>query len=285
MGNSIDFIGGSCETAESIAFGIGAFFKNFNFGEDITGDPDTYDTALAAGKCLGATQGGGGFNAVPKITEVPIDNMSPLKIIDGWDVDMNANLIEVTPETLALALGTGIVTDHNEKYLMIKAKRSIDNSDYISNITYIGRNAASNEPMMIQIFNAVSIEGLKLTFAQGAAAVLPIKFTSQVDFCKNPQFRAYAPFAIYYPKKLNAVTVDELTDGDTTISGMGMPGAKIYISGGTIPANTETIVDTDKAWIVSIPKQESGVNITVRQEYQGRISPDTTVLVKMAVTD
>ena len=44
--------------------GAGAYFKNFNV------ETDTFSSAVAAGKLLGATQGGGTFTAKPTITPV-----------------------------------------------------------------------------------------------------------------------------------------------------------------------------------------------------------------------
>ena len=54
------------DTTKHIQLDAGAFFKNF--------DPatDTYATAKTAGKCLGATQGGGEFSAMPALPLIAV---------------------------------------------------------------------------------------------------------------------------------------------------------------------------------------------------------------------
>lgn len=54
------FSGFTKSTQEHLLLNAGAYFKNYEV------EKDTYDTAVAAGKLLGATRGGGQFNAVPR---------------------------------------------------------------------------------------------------------------------------------------------------------------------------------------------------------------------------
>jgi hypothetical protein len=70
-----NFTGANCDTYESLAIGAGVFFMNFDLGND------TYDSAMAEGKCLGATQTGGNFAAIPTFDEIPIDGADPYRYI------------------------------------------------------------------------------------------------------------------------------------------------------------------------------------------------------------
>ena len=54
------YSGFTTETAKSLLLNAGAYFKNFNVGTD------DFDSAVAAGKLIGATKGGGEFSAVPE---------------------------------------------------------------------------------------------------------------------------------------------------------------------------------------------------------------------------
>ena len=55
------YSGFTTDTSKSLLLNAGAFFKNFVVGTD------TFDGAVAGGKLLGATKGGGEFSAVPEI--------------------------------------------------------------------------------------------------------------------------------------------------------------------------------------------------------------------------
>lgn len=204
-----NYNGASCETAQSLFIGAGAFFKNYDFKND------TFDKAMAAGKCLGATQGGGAFSAIPTMAETKIDGADSIPHIEGWVVQMSAQIIELKPETIALALGTGVITQKSETYWSIKAQRHISPEHYLDNITYVGTVSGSDEPFIIQIFNAISQTGLTLTTNGTTGSPITIKFISRVDICKNPEFLEFVPFEFFFPKRLASVKLNLLTDTDT----------------------------------------------------------------------
>ena len=61
------FNGITAGTPKNLQLDAGAFFIGFEVGKD------TYASAKKAGKCLGATQGGGTFTAKPTIRTVDVD--------------------------------------------------------------------------------------------------------------------------------------------------------------------------------------------------------------------
>lgn len=270
-----NYSGATCETAQSLFIGAGAFFKNYNF------ETDTYDKAMAAGKCLGATQGGGTFSAIPTMAETKIDGADPIPRIEGWVVQMSAQIIELKPDTIALALGTGVVTQKNETYWSIKAQRHISPEHYLENITYVGTVSGSSEPFVIQIFNAISQAGLTLTTNGTVGSPIKVEFTSRIDVCKNPEFLEYVPFEFFFPKRLESVKLNPVNDDDTAVTGTGVPGATVYVTGGTIPENTSCIVEANKEWSVAIPKQNVGTMITAWQEMSGKKSLTVSTIVKI----
>lgn len=185
------------ETAENLLLDAGAFFINFDV------EADTFETAVTAGKLLGATRGGGQFSAVPGIRNIEIDGVKGaakgLTVIDSWEVKMTANVLEVTKEGLSKALTSSEVdSSTNENYNIIKAKNYIDLTDYIDNITFVGKLSGADEPVIIQIYNALNTTGLTLQTQDKNEAVIAMEFQGHYDAedLDNP------PFAIYYPKEV-----------------------------------------------------------------------------------
>lgn len=186
------------ETKENLLTGAGAFFKNFHVGVD------TYESAKADGKLIGATQGGGEFKAVATIRQIEVDGVSGkakgLELVDSWEVSQSMNLLETTPETLKLALGAAdIDTVSNGEFNVISGRSEIIDEDYLDNLTYIGTITGSNTPVIIQIFNALSTDGLSIKTEDKKEAVLAVTVYGHYteDDLDSP------PYRIYYPKKSN----------------------------------------------------------------------------------
>lgn len=196
MKKSKTYSGFNDKTAEKLLLDAGAFFKNFTVGTD------TYDTAVEAGKLIGATRGGGKFDAKPNIRAIEVDGVKGrakgLQVIDYWDVMMEASVIEVDPATLKLGLCASTAgEDSVEDYDVIVAKNYIEIEDYIENITYIGKISGKEKPVIIQIYNVLNVQGLTLNVKDKDEAVIGLQFVGAYDPSKldNP------PFKIFYPKK------------------------------------------------------------------------------------
>lgn len=199
------YTGYTSETPKSLLLDAGAFFKNFYVGTD------TFESAKAAGKLLGATSGGGSFSAIPTFRKIEIDGIKGsakgLQVLDEWAVTLTANVKEVKRSTLEAALATTSVdTSTSADYDIISARNTLELTDYIDNITWVGRLAGTNKPAIIQVYNAFSGSGLSLSFADKNEAVLQMEFVghyTDTDL-ENP------PFKIYYPKAItNTVNTDE----------------------------------------------------------------------------
>lgn len=194
------YSGFTTETAESILLDAGAFFKNFNV------DTDTFATAKAAGKLIGATSGGGEFNATPETRQIEIDGVKGrakgLTVIDSWEVYLKGTFVEMKPELLKLALGAAdsstvtTTTSEVKGDTLIEARNNIELTDYIDNITWVGTISGSDDPVIIQVFNALATDGLALTVADKANATVEATFYGSYsqDDLDTP------PFKIYYPQ-------------------------------------------------------------------------------------
>lgn len=268
--------GFNSETKEHLMTGAGAYFKNFIVGTD------TYESAKAAGKLIGATQGGGEFKATPEIRQVDVDGVAGkakgLELCDSWEVSMNMNLLETTQDTLKLSLGIAEVDSvSNGTYHIIKGKSSIEDSDYIDNITYIGTITGSNEPVIIQVFNALSTDGLDLKTEDKKEAVLGVTVYGHYteDDLDSP------PYAIYYPKKGNIATPVASVSGGTYSAAQSVTltcatsGAAIhYTTNGFEPTESDatysSAISINKNTIIKAKAFKSGVtdSYTMTETYK-----------------
>ena len=189
------FTGFTQDTAKRLLLDAGAFVKDF---EPAT---DTWDTVKTT-KIIGATQGGGSFSAVPTIRRIEIDGVKGaakgLEALDEWVVTITANVKEVSADALALALAssTNTAAGTPEGYNKIAANNSIELTDYLTNITWIGKLSGSDQPVIILVKNALCTNGLSLTMADKAEGVIALTFTGHYD----PSELDSPPFEIYYPE-------------------------------------------------------------------------------------
>ena len=181
-------------TAERLLLDAGAFFKDYDLATD------TFETAVTAGKLLGATQGGGAFSAVPTVRRIEIDGVKGaakgLQAIDEWVVTLTANIKEISAEAMQLALGTGVIGAGQTGYQKITANVDISLTDYVDNITWVGKLSGSEKPVIIVVKNALSTNGLSLTMADKAEAVIAATFTGYYDASDLDS----PPFELYYPE-------------------------------------------------------------------------------------
>lgn len=189
------FTGFTQDTAKRLLLDAGAFVKDF---EPAT---DTWDTVKTT-KIIGATQGGGSFSAVPTIRRIEIDGVKGaakgLEALDEWVVTITANVKEVSAEALAIALAssTNTAAGTPEGYIKIAANNSIELTDYLENITWIGKLSGSDQPVIILVKNVLCTNGLSLTMADKAEGVIALTFTGHYD----PSELDSPPFEIYYPE-------------------------------------------------------------------------------------
>lgn len=189
------FSGFTKSTQEHLLLNAGAYFKNYEV------EKDTYDTAVAAGKLLGATRGGGQFNAVPTVRQIQVDGVSGrakgMEVIDDWDVSLQANVLEIKKETIVASLIASKVEDASvQGYEKITAKQMIELDDYIDNVTWIGTVSGSDLPVIIVVKNALNTGGLQMKTEDKNESVLSMQFYGHYEQGELDE----PPFEIYYPK-------------------------------------------------------------------------------------
>ena len=107
-----------------------------------------------------------------------------------------------TADALKLALATGSYagtkspsTEMSNNYNKITTANSIADSDYLTNVTWVGTLSGSNLPVIIVLKNALCTNGLSLTTADKAEGVVTLTLTGHYD----PSNLDDPPFEIYYP--------------------------------------------------------------------------------------
>lgn len=193
------FSGVTANTSKHLQLDAGAFLKNYDVGTD------TWASAKAT-KLIGATAGGGSFSAVPTIRRIEVDGVKGatkgFEALDEWVVTMTANVKEITAEAIQLALATGSAADAkspssvtSNNYKKITASNALADSNYLTNITWVGTLSGSDLPVIIVLKNALCTNGLTLTTADKAEGVIAITLTGHYD----PSDLDAVPFEIYYP--------------------------------------------------------------------------------------
>ena len=189
------FSGFSAGTAKHLQLDAGAFLKNFDPAQD------TWESAKAT-KLIGATSGGGSFSAVPTVRRIEVDGVKGavkgLETIDEWAVTLTANVKEITAESIKLALGAAsyeVDSSSPANYTKITGNNQIQDADYLTNMAWVGRLSGSEKPVIIVVKNALSTNGLTISFADKAEGVIPVTITGHYtqDDLETP------PFEIYYP--------------------------------------------------------------------------------------
>ena len=127
-----------------------------------------------------------------------------LEVLDSWEVYLKANVLEVKRETIKTALCAAVEeTAEKETHYAIAAKNNIADEDYVGNITWVGTISGSDEPVVIQVYNALNTDGLKLATKDKDQSVIAMTFYGHYtqDDLETP------PFKIYYPKTQEGGTV------------------------------------------------------------------------------
>lgn len=248
----------NADTKKHLMLGEGAIFKNFVVGTD------TYESARAAGKLLGACQGGSTFNAVAQVRQIEVDGIpgkvADLEEIDSWDVSLQTTFLEVTADTIKAALGAASST-HADGYTHITGRNDFVAADYVTNITFVGSMSGSEAPIILQVKNAIGDGNLSINVQNNNEAKVPCTFQGRYTI----ETLSAPPFDIYYPDIMqaskysvtvadNASTTVTITGYDTSITATSSDTTKATtsVSGGTITitgeaAGTATITVTDHA--------------------------------------
>lgn len=167
-------------TFENVQLNAGVFIKDFDYSSATDAD-SLVDLVLEVLESreglLGATRGGGTFTCTPTIRPIEADGKRSefvgSSMNDGWTVRLSTTLLEMTPENFKDALMCAdIETKANIKTVTVR--RDIVKDDYIPSLCWVGDTAKGM--MLIELDNALNIDGATFTFTDRGEGTLPVNF-------------------------------------------------------------------------------------------------------------
>jgi len=184
--NSTNTSSYNAQTGENLLLGAGCIYSDYG---------------LATEKAIGATAGGSTFNCTVKTRDVKCDGLKGLqkglRFVTDMDITLTTTLLEVTTETLKMALMGNVDSVTNPDYDIITGKYEINENDYLTNVALVATISGEPlKPVIIIISNALATDGLKLVTKDDNDNGLATVLTAFGD----PLTPNVVPYEIRYPK-------------------------------------------------------------------------------------
>jgi len=197
MPEAVKTNGYSANTPKYYLLDAGAIFKNVVYNatsHKYEGDP------------IGATTEGAKLNIVTTFRQPPVDGvLTKVKgndVIENIEATLECTLKEWKKENLANALFADITTGDGTSaptgYKILKGRNVILDSDYISNIAYVGKISGEGEPVIIFLKNALNTAGLSIETKDKGEAGIPCKFEARADANKPEDYSSI--WEMVYPE-------------------------------------------------------------------------------------
>lgn len=169
---------------ENLQLNAGVFLKKFDYSSIST--VAALKTAIAtamesADNRLGATRGGGSFQAVPQTRNIEADGKRyefvGSTVYDYWDIHMTGTLLETTPGNVRDVLSSAdAATEGNVTKLSLRTQPKEE--DYMD-LVWIGDT--SKGLMLIGLKNALNTAGMNFTFTDKGEGTLPFDFRAHQE--------------------------------------------------------------------------------------------------------
>lgn len=167
-------------TFENLQLNSGVFLMGFD--ADGFENAEALETAIlealeAGTNILGATIGGGSFNATPSIRQIEADGMRyPVvgsTVNDMWTINLTTTMKEVNPDNFQRALMSCDKTKQGN-VTTLTIRTDIEESDYIPKMCWVGDT--SKGFVMIELDNALNVAGAAFTFTDRGEGQIPVEF-------------------------------------------------------------------------------------------------------------
>lgn len=181
----------TAKTPENIMLGAGTIHKGLTFADGKW----NFEESL-----IGATSGGSKFSIVPEFYTVPVDGalvkVKGLEHKVGEVATMEVNFVEMTPEILSMCVvGDVAASTDYEGYTEITSRALVKESDYITNLGYVGKKT-DGTPIIIIFEQAICTSGLEVEGKNKEAGVFAGVFECVADV--SPEADTL-PWKILYP--------------------------------------------------------------------------------------
>jgi len=197
--NGLKKSGITSRTPKSLLLGAGTIYKNLTWNTE---------SNVWSGTIFGATSGGNKFTLKPNIVTVEIDgavvDTKGLTQKQGETASLEINLVEITPDSLRMAMIGEEVSSEATGFTKLATKSIIEDEDYIDNIAFVGF-LADDTPIIIIMENALCTSGLELSGKNKENSVIPVTFQPYAAFDENTS-QDKLPVYIYYPTSTEAST-------------------------------------------------------------------------------
>lgn len=158
------------------------------------------DAILREECVIGATRGGGSFQARPETRAIEADGLRTAAVgsivTDRWVVKMTGTMLEITPANFAAALACAEVTKVGQ-VTCVRARMDIRETDYIPSLCWVGDT--SRGFVVIQLDNALNVSGANFTFTDRGEGTLPFEFQAHQALAAED---GCAPFRIYFLEEM-----------------------------------------------------------------------------------
>jgi hypothetical protein len=187
------FTGLTSNTKKNIQLDAGSLFKNYVSATDT---PST-----ASSKLIGATVGGSTLSVVPEVRQIAVDGVKgPTKgyeIFECYTGTLTTNVKEITPGAVALALAAATTSTPTapSSYSKIVPDAELADTDYLTNVTWIGKILGSSDPIIVVFKNALNLNGFSMQVQDKNEGQIPLTLTAHYD----PSALDEVPVEIYIP--------------------------------------------------------------------------------------
>ena len=218
------------ESINNMQLDAGAFFVDLDTS-GLTKDSTAADFAdilqkegMEKGKCLGATTGGGTFNAVPETRQIEADglkfNPKGFTVYDAWNINLSTTMKEFSEKNIKIAIPTAEVLGDGS----IGARSTLMLHHYIDKFMWAGR-LGDGRLAMIELDNVLNASGMSLTINNNGEGEVPVEFVAHQGDITRMQ---YAPFRIkFFVLPEGTMTPDPDPNpepsGESLITGDGVP--------------------------------------------------------------
>ena len=187
------------ESINNMQLDAGAFFVDLDTSEmtkESTAEDfaDILQKGMETGKCLGATTGGGTFNAVPETRQIEADglkfNPKGFTVYDAWNINLSTTMKEFSEKNIRIAIPTAEVMSDGS----IGARSTLMLHHYIDKFLWAGR-LGDGRLAMIELDNVLNASGMSLTINNNGEGEVPVEFVAHQGDIRRMQ---YAPFRIRF---------------------------------------------------------------------------------------
>lgn len=192
-------------TFENLQLNAGVFLENFDV--DSYTDADALEDAILAALeaesgLIGATIGDGTFVAEPEMRDIEANGKRyPVigsTVNDSWNGRLTGTMKEITPDNFKRVLVSCDMTKTGN-VTKLTVRTEIKKEDYIPRLCWVGDT--SKGFVLIELDNALNINGATFTFTDKGEGQLPFEFKAHVDDLSKQD---EAPFRIYFFDKAAA---------------------------------------------------------------------------------